>query len=372
MSRFTRCAQVGPYTLGMHALAGRPPRLLVAPDAAQGRAFSSRVAAAAPAIGEQAALLRSSWSAGERDGAARSSLLVARSRQVWRWLRPQPWVLRATRRLLHLVQGGGGSGGGGSDGASGRDAGFLVGVLLRDFASAAGGGVSWRQASACIDAQLQLLDEPGRPLRVVLVGATEAEAAVWRTLAASADLAHHIPVVYSIACSSAISGEGEASYDIRMQDLVAGMTRPCAMALILGSRTLTPADLVAAADAPRLDLLDAMVAIDPDAPTAGEREAGVSRRRFLAFLDERSSTSTLGFRIDAGKTVTGGTLGTLPLPAGCSSLATLRGEDGVVAAISSFLQHDAQLAAAFCRKLESLAAALERSNLFSRVSLPFA
>ena len=67
-------------------------------------------------------------------------------------------------------------------------------------------------------------------------------------------------------------GELDGASDIRMQDLVAHMTVPCAMALIMGTRTLTPTDLSAEeSKLPRPELLTSLRGIDADAPTDGEK-----------------------------------------------------------------------------------------------------
>ena len=107
---------------------------------------------------------------------------------------------------------------------------------------------------------------------------TEAEALFYKAIGASGNLAHHIPVTYSIGAADCQNADGSDAYDIVMQagqrrpsppplprhllpqppltraadsavpsvctqDLVSGMTRPCAMALILGTRTVTAAEL---------------------------------------------------------------------------------------------------------------------------------
>ena len=96
---------------------------------------------------------------------------------------------------------------------------------------------------------------------------------------------------------------------------------------------------------------------------------GVSFRRYLEYLDERTSTSTLGFRVDACKTMIYGALDQLPLPDGVPSLGALQSEAHVSSALSAFLQHDPALAAAVCLKLETLSAALQRSSFFRRHAL---
>jgi hypothetical protein len=107
-----------------------------------------------------------------------------------------------------------------------------------------------------------------------------------------------------------------------------------------------------------------MLQVDPSAASDAERAAGgISRQRYLSFLDERSSTASLGFRIDGAKTLYDGSLDLLPLPEGVT-LPTLRDEAAVVDSIGVFLQHDSGLASAFLTKLQVLAAVVERNEYF--------
>jgi hypothetical protein len=128
-------------------------------------------------------------------------------------------------------------------------------------------------------------------------------------------------------------------------------------------RTATPADFTSE---PRADLLQACRALDASVLTAEETAAGsMTAVRHLAVLDALSSTSTLGFRIDAAKTVVNGELAQLPLPDG-KTFSTLRDEPHVSAALATFVQRDARLLKAAVLKLEAIAAACERSTFFSR------
>ena len=86
--------------------------------------------------------------------------------------------------------------------------------------------------------------------------------------------------------------------------------------------------------------------------------------RYLHFLEESTSTATLGFRIDAAKTMVGGALAALPLSAG-RSLATLKEEADVCAALATF-QRDLSLAKAALQKVQTLLSALSRSHFFPK------
>ena len=241
----------------------------------------------------------------------------------------------------------------------------------------------------------------------------QAEADNWRAIAASGHLSLHIPVVYSIdrvaqagggstrsadaelssvrlsgvegaaatdgpaaadsAVSANVAAPADDMFDVRMQDLASNMTRPCAMRFVMGSRTVVAADLGAApsAQATHPALCERMHEIDTAAASAfltAEEAAArkVTRARYLAFLDALSSTSTLGFRIDAAKTVVDGEIDDMPPPGTHNSLATVRTAADVGAALSAFLQEDPDLAHGLLKKLHAITAALERSTLFAK------
>jgi hypothetical protein len=155
-------------------------------------------------------------------------------------------------------------------------------------------------------------------------------------------------------------------FEIRMQDLAAGMTVPCAMGILMGVRTVVADDFAPEAQADlQPERLDRMLEFDPGAVTEADKAAGgVSLLRYLTFLDEHASTAQLGFRIDASRTVVNGELADLPLPVG-KYLETLKEESDVCKALATFLQYDAALAKEFVVKLETLIAALLRSSFFS-------
>ena len=214
---------------------------------------------------------------------------------------------------------------------------------------------------------------------------TKVEANFWSAIASSGHLSPHIPVLYLIDSNeqSTMSEDARASaeeddphdgiHSVRMQDLASNMTRPCAMRFVMGSRTVVADDV---ADTPQARTADPALyarALETDSDAAArfatdeERAAcSMTRGRYLAFLDQLSSTATLGFRIDSARSVVDDELADLPPPGEHTSLATLRTEADVAAALVSFLQSDAALAKGVVSKLQAITAALERSSFFAR------
>jgi Inositol polyphosphate kinase len=214
------------------------------------------------------------------------------------------------------------------------------------------------------------------------------EANFYQSIAASGHLAPHLPVIYSI------SNLPREEVHILMGDLVTGMRHPCAMSFLMGVRTVTHADLDPTHGTPHVALCDSMRSMAPEyaarmlSPDEA-RSGAVPLHRYLEFLDSISTSRSLGFRIDAAKTVVDGTLdGTLdPLrSAAASTLNTasdetqsaqaisdetqsaqaISDETQSAQAISDFLQRDARLAGSTLLKLRTLKKALSRSSFFGR------
>jgi len=162
----------------------------------------------------------------------------------------------------------------------------------------------------------------------------------------------------------------EEDFEIRMQDLAAGMTWPCAMAVAMGTRTALAHDFSPEhLEDLKPNLLDKMNEYDPSAATEAEKAAGgVNLLRYLSFLDDHSSTKQHGFRIDAARTIVEGEIDDLPLPSGLA-LETLKEETMVCKALATFLQNDAEVAKGFVVKLETLITALSRSAFFKTHAL---
>ena len=191
-----------------------------------------------------------------------------------------------------------------------------------------------------------------------------AEANFYRSIAASGHLAPHLPVIYSI------SNLPREEVHILMGDLVTGMRHPCAMSFLMGVRTVTHADLDPTHGTPHVALCDSMRSMAPEYAaqmlSPGEARSGaVPVHRYLEFLDSISTSRSLGFRIDAAKTMVDGTLDPLR-SAVATTLSTASDKTQSAQAISAFLQRDERLAASTLLKLRTLKKALSRSSFFGR------
>nr|XP_032818737.1 inositol-trisphosphate 3-kinase A-like isoform X1 [Petromyzon marinus] len=144
----------------------------------------------------------------------------------------------------------------------------------------------------------------------------------------------------------------------RMQDLLAGFRAPAAMDCKMGVRTYLEEELALARrdPQPRADMLAKMVAVDPTAPTALERERGaVTKPRYMQWRELCSSSASLGFRIEATKK-SDGTLR--------QDFKRTKSRDEVRAALEEFVGGDAVVMESYIRRLHALRAALEVSPFF--------
>ncbi|XP_078724293.1 inositol-trisphosphate 3-kinase A-like [Lampetra fluviatilis] len=144
----------------------------------------------------------------------------------------------------------------------------------------------------------------------------------------------------------------------RMQDLLAGFRAPAAMDCKMGVRTYLEEELALARrdPQPRADMLAKMVAVDPKAPTALERERGaVTKPRYMQWRELCSSSASLGFRIEATKK-SDGTLR--------QDFKRTKSRDEVRAALEEFVGGDAVVMESYIRRLHALRAALEVSPFF--------
>ncbi|XP_015683807.1 inositol-trisphosphate 3-kinase B-like [Protobothrops mucrosquamatus] len=100
---------------------------------------------------------------------------------------------------------------------------------------------------------------------------------------------------------------GEERY-IQMDDLLLGLQNPSIMDCKMGTRTYLEDEVGKShpRSAPRRDLYQKMVKIDPWAPTPEEHSQGaITKPRYMQWRESTSSSTSLGFRIE-GVTIEGG------------------------------------------------------------------
>lgn len=146
---------------------------------------------------------------------------------------------------------------------------------------------------------------------------------------------------------------------IEMADLTHGVEGACLMDCKMGVRTFTEEDN--ASKDMRPDLLAKMLKVDPDAATPEEIDAGgITKMRYLRFREGASTTTTLGWRVDAIQ-LAEGVDGVVP---DSNDLKSIDTEDKVRTAVKQYVQYNPQLCKNFTPKLKELRSALEQCEVF--------
>jgi len=124
-----------------------------------------------------------------------------------------------------------------------------------------------------------------------------------------------------------------------------------------GTRTFLESD--AGNPRRRLDLSRKMASVDPSSLTEEERARGVTKLRYMQFREVRSSTATLGWRVEGVRRVHDSRrVSTYPSPKLLQTKPELEG------ALRWFCQRRPAVRAAFTKQLEALQEALEASAWF--------
>lgn len=143
---------------------------------------------------------------------------------------------------------------------------------------------------------------------------------------------------------------------IEMQDLLYEFDDPCVMDVKMGTRTFLESEVKNMAA--REDLYKKMVKVDPLAPTSEEHsQQAVTKLRYMQFREEQSSSSRLGFRIEALKL------------RGCdpvTDLKTIRSWEDVFYTMSLFLGGDSSACRSLLLRLQNLIDAFQDSPFFQR------
>ncbi|KAF2357170.1 Inositol polyphosphate kinase [Trinorchestia longiramus] len=145
-------------------------------------------------------------------------------------------------------------------------------------------------------------------------------------------------------------------YFIEMTDLLYTFDKPSIMDVKMGTRTFLEGEI--ANSKPREDLYQKMVKVSPDEPTSEEHELGaVTKRRYLEFRDNLSSSRLLGFRIEAMKMYDSPTF---------TDFKTVRCKEQVADALASFMCSRDSVKRHVLAKLKELRKVFEASELFKR------
>ncbi|XP_050436892.1 inositol-trisphosphate 3-kinase homolog isoform X2 [Adelges cooleyi] len=141
---------------------------------------------------------------------------------------------------------------------------------------------------------------------------------------------------------------------IELQDLLYGFRDPHVMDIKMGTRTFLESEVQNTAA--RKDLYLKMIAVDPEAPTAEERELqAVTKLRYMQFREQQSSTCSHGFRIEAMKF-----RGSPPV----TDLKTVKSDEEVNNTLALFLGDRQDIKHRLVARLNEIRTKLDRSHYF--------
>lgn len=144
----------------------------------------------------------------------------------------------------------------------------------------------------------------------------------------------------------------------QMEDLLAEFDYPCVMDCKMGVRTYLEEELTKARrkPAPRPDMYQKMIEVDPAAPTLEENEKkAVTKPRYMQWRETISSTATLGFRIEGVKKEDG-TVN--------RDFKKTRTREQVFAAFHDFVKGDKEILNKYLTRLKEIRETLEISPFF--------
>ncbi|XP_047244201.1 inositol-trisphosphate 3-kinase B isoform X2 [Girardinichthys multiradiatus] len=144
----------------------------------------------------------------------------------------------------------------------------------------------------------------------------------------------------------------------QMEDLLAEFDYPCVMDCKMGVRTYLEEELAKARrkPAPRPDMFQKMIEVDPGAPTLEEKDKkAVTKPRYMQWRETISSTATLGFRIEGVKKEDG-TVN--------RDFKKTKTREQVVAAFNDFVKGDKEILNKYLTRLKEIRATLEISPFF--------
>ncbi|XP_068601018.1 inositol-trisphosphate 3-kinase C [Brachionichthys hirsutus] len=150
--------------------------------------------------------------------------------------------------------------------------------------------------------------------------------------------------------------QDEQDYNV-MDNLLTNFNSPAIMDCKMGSRTYLEELLLAQErPRPRKDMYEKMVAVEPEAPTAQERDQqAVLKSRYMRWRESLSSTTTLGFRIEGFRRAN----------EEChTNFKRTKSRDQVMAALEGFVESNPHIVRGYLRRLKQLRQVLEMSDFF--------
>jgi len=153
----------------------------------------------------------------------------------------------------------------------------------------------------------------------------------------------------------------EDGLDIEMQDLLYDFESPTfVMDCKMGVRTYLE-DEVTKVGAPRKDLYEKMIAVDPTEPTEEERATCTcTKSRYMVWREKLSSTNSLGFRIEGIKRGDNGP---------DKDFKKIRTDDDVAQVFLRFIENKKQLQQQYIQRLNNIRESLLRSEFFKSYEL---
>ncbi|KAK2186855.1 hypothetical protein NP493_186g01049 [Ridgeia piscesae] len=141
---------------------------------------------------------------------------------------------------------------------------------------------------------------------------------------------------------------------IEMEDLLQHFSDPFIMDIKMGTRTFLESEV--SNSTLRKDLYEKMIKIDPSEPTAQENEdKAITKLRYMQFREKGSTTSTLGFRIQAMR---------VPGKPPVTDLQKVKTKEQVSDILAKFLDGNASVQAKLVKRCQEIRRKFEKSDFF--------
>lgn len=148
--------------------------------------------------------------------------------------------------------------------------------------------------------------------------------------------------------------EYNLEFFIEIEDLLQHFVDPSIMDVKMGSRTFLESEVLNTSL--RKDLYEKMVALDPTAPTAEEKQRqSITKLRYMQFREKESSSTEFGFRIEALRMS-----GEPPT----SNLKRVRSKEQIHGVLSKFVSNSRTVQQSLIHRLQEIRHHIENSSFF--------